>query len=295
MKKNKPFLKIIISLVIAVLLFIVLLLTEKSMLSDYDKITVVVAKQDIPEGIEITNENYNQYFTTCEVNKEVNSEGIVKNITKKEKVQNDTTNKENKTIETCVLDGCITTTNIYKNEIIYEKDFVSTNDLLDGIEVPTEVTFSVNSIDAALGGSIRPGQLVDITVYSDKKEASFYILKNAYIYKAMDESGKLISNDDTETSATMFTIIVDRDFAREFYAALNIGDVSIAWPSEPGKYTEYTNSDLFMLDDSLYTLYYPENSNNDEYSESNESLVDESESEAENNESDEYEDTSEDE
>lgn len=245
--KNKSILKIGISLVIAILLFVVLIMTEQSILSDYEKVKVVVVKQDVPKGTEITSENVDKYFKEYEVDKNLEAEGSFKELRvtnakektdkKDEKVE---TSKQDKK-ETCTLEGYVTLDEIKKNEILNEKDLRKKNDMLAGIDLPTEVTFKVNTIDASLGGSLRSGTMVDITVYSNRDQVSNYVLKNAYIYKAMAENGQLVGNDDTSTNTTMFTVIVDRSFVTEFYAAMQRGEVSLAWPSEPGEYTEFDN------------------------------------------------------
>ena len=230
--KNKSILKIGISLVIAILLFVVLIMTEQSILSDYEKVKVVVVKQDVPKGTEITAKNVDTYFNMYEVDKKLEAEGSFKTLKK-------TDEKTKK--ETCTLEGYVALDEIKKNEILNEKDLRKKNDMLAGIDLPTEVTFKVNTIDASLGGSLRSGTMVDITVYSNRDQVSNYVLKNAYIYKAMAENGQLVGNDDTSTNTTMFTVIVDRSFVTEFYAAMQRGEVSLAWPSEPGEYTEFDN------------------------------------------------------
>lgn len=230
--KNKSIIKIVISLVIAILLFVVLLMTEQSVLSDYEKVQVVVVKQDVPKGTEITAKNTDTYFKIYEVDKKLEAEGSFKTL----KTTDEKTKKE-----TYTLEGYVALDELKKNEILNVKDLKKKNDMLAGIEIPTEVTFKTNTINSALGGSLRSGSMVDITVYSSKDQISNYVLKNAYIYKAMAENGQLVTNDDTSTNTTMFTVIVDRSFVNEFYAAMQRGAVSLAWPSEPGQYMEFDN------------------------------------------------------
>ena len=66
-EKKGVAMKLLGSFLVAMALFGVLVGVEKNLLSDYEKVSVVLCKTDVPKGTKITKENVNQYFYDYEV------------------------------------------------------------------------------------------------------------------------------------------------------------------------------------------------------------------------------------
>ena len=85
MKKKAGIKSIVVSFILAILVFAVLLIIEGALLDDYEKASVVIASKDIPAYTEITDSNIDNYFEVIQIPKDIK---IIDAYTSIEEVKN---------------------------------------------------------------------------------------------------------------------------------------------------------------------------------------------------------------
>lgn len=199
--------KFFLALIMAIIVFIALLVLQTGITQKYEKQGVVVAKQEITANVDITKENLKTYFTVVDKDVTKLTEGVIK--------------AEN--IDSLV--GCITKETIAKGQeitplVLYSEELI--NDEIRKIasqENLVETSFTVASISDANAGTLRRGDIIDITIYYTTSETKnnpeetivkSTTLENVYIAHAYDGSGLEIVAGAT-TPATMFKIVASED------------------------------------------------------------------------------------
>lgn len=199
-KNNTTFIRIITCLIFAVVIFVILVNVEKNMMKQYEKISVVVCKENISEQSDITKKNKKDYFKVVQVPKNIVPENVYKSL------------KE--------VPSGLTTKNIYKKEILIKDDIKSSKSFVKDIEDPVITSISIKSLDKAVGGVLRRGDRVDISIITDDSGSKSLLLSNVYIIEAMNSSGEKLTKDKKE-AATIFNIIVNKDDAQMLKEVVN--------------------------------------------------------------------------
>lgn len=192
-KEKGTFIKIVVSLVFALIIFIVLINVEKSMMKNYEKTKVVVCKKNIEKQMEITKDNVNNYFELIEVPSNIVPDTAIKKIED--------------------VNFGITLTNISKKEILRKDDIVSNDKLVKDIKNPVITSISIKTLDKAVGGVLRKGDIVNISLVREDNDKTL-LLKKVYILEAMNSSGEILSKDSVG-AATIFNIVVDKKDAQK--------------------------------------------------------------------------------
>lgn len=199
---------IFFSLVAAISIFFVLIKVEASILEDYEKNTVVVALQEVKNGVEITNENVEDYFKIKDVDKTL--------IT-------------NNTVE--ILDymiGYIVKNDISMGEIVSKNDLIAKSSILANIKEPIETSFKASDLSEVVGGVLRPGDLINISVINKETAENDEIIKNVYVSQSFDSSGSGLDQETEDKSALTINIIIDKEFESEFNSRINQGKVRVS-------------------------------------------------------------------
>ena len=199
-KNNATFIRIITCLMFVVVIFVILVNVEKNMMKKYEKISVVVCKENVSEQSDITKKNKKDYFEVIQVPKNIVPENIYKSL------------KE--------VPSGLTTKNIYKKEILIKDDIKSSKSFIKDIEDPVITSISIKSLDKAVGGVLRRGDRVDISLITDDSGSKSLLLSNVYIIEAMNSSGEKLTKDKKE-AATIFNIIVNKDDAQMLKEVVN--------------------------------------------------------------------------
>lgn len=201
-RKNKPdnkkvnLNKLVISFILAIILFFILISIEAGILNNYEKISLVRAKTDIKAGTEITPENRDTYFYM--------GEAAVNQCIDKPVVD---LNKLNQTV---------ITRDVLKNETIASQYIKSGNYNLAQMNNPIEVSLNVNTISDAVGGILRKGDKIDISVFNEETGESEVLFQDVYIQKALDNSGTEIDLYSKDKPATVINILIERDKQKVF-------------------------------------------------------------------------------
>lgn len=198
---------IIVILIIAVAVFAVLLTIEKHEVEKYERISFLVAVNDVPAGTKLTDKNVREYFETRKCDVSLKNQYAVKNYED--------------------LDGTYVKNTIYANTIIYEYQFSNADFTNENVTDRVKVSFTANLADALIG-TLRMGDIVTLyVVNSQTAEIRELLNYPVIIEEAFDTSGVLIKAGDETTLATNYTITIDKSDEAAFYEKLSTGNVKI--------------------------------------------------------------------
>ncbi len=183
--------KLLISFILAVILFVILINIEAGMLKNYEKTTVVRAKRDIMAGTEISKENLEEFFYLGEV---MASQSMEEPVTKLN-----------------ILENKVITDDLLKNEALSHSDIRTKDYSIQELSEPVEIAVKVTDLAEAVGGILRKGDRIDISVYDKETKECETILTNVCVQKALDQSGKEIDVYAKDSPATMINILIERN------------------------------------------------------------------------------------
>lgn len=213
---------VFLSLLLTAGLFVGLIFLQNYLSEEITYKTVIVAKSDIPENTIFTKENATKYLKFKQINILDAPNGTL--------------------ISADFILGKKNIVPIIEGEYIFDKDFEDLKVYTEYIENPIEVSLDVSTVSYSYGGKLRGGDLINIIVSTssnpndkantnetvinkdtedteenDKMETqkyfggySSYLLKNVYVSKALDASGKEIPSTDVLNNANILILIIDK-------------------------------------------------------------------------------------
>lgn len=216
---------VIVSLLVAVIVYAVMLNAEKTALSDYEKGTVYVTTKPVPKGTMITAD----YITQKEVDKSLIPSGAVSN-------PEDLTDL----ISVYAVDpGSIITTGM----------FTAVNDITKDMTQPVVAGFKADDLYQVVGGVLRSGDRINIYQvnenankgdtsqslantdaegnWTETYSTASLVWGNVFVQEVFDSAGTVISTADTTTPAQRINIYMDNDNVAFFYAALAQGSLRV--------------------------------------------------------------------
>ena len=206
MSKKSKFSHIAISLIGAIILFCTLLGVEAKILAPNGKAKVLIAKSDIDENTVITSKNIDKLFKEKEVDGELE---VTKSVKDKKDLINTVTTKE-----------------INKNEVISKNSFIDKDNLLAKIENPVETSIKVSDLSQVVGGILREGDIIDISVINSTSGESKVVLENVYVDKAIASDGTEIDREKNAV-ATVLNIIISKEEEEILNTEIDKGTVRI--------------------------------------------------------------------
>ena len=211
-KKTGAVKGLIIALLLAIAVFTVIIGTEHTLLTKYEKVTVVVAKKEIPAGTFITAGNKSEYFGTMELPEDAVQDNAIKSLKdiKEYQVSYDMQKKEQLT----------------KNKMLNV-----TSDILASYENPVEASLKVDNISKAVSGTLRGGDRVDIVGYVYNEETAdkelTTILENVYVSGVYDTSGIEVTVEDGTNTGIIFNFILEKADYTTFASAVENGGIQL--------------------------------------------------------------------
>lgn len=202
----------LISLTIGVMLFVLLLKVESVALEKYQTNYVVVAKQDIASGENIQRIDIKKYFKCVQVN----SACAVDGFSSLEELEVWMGDKDNLLIKD----------DIKEKEIVYAEKFSCVEKGYEQYEQPVEVGVKVSSYEYCVGGILRTGDLVDLSIVN-LDVGSEIILEDVLILKAFDSSGAEIVPEDKDTVSVGFNLMMEKRDFEAYNTALENGTIRI--------------------------------------------------------------------
>ncbi len=195
MIKSKKIKITLINLILIIVLFVGMLLVEKNILKPNGSFNGLIAINDVAKGTLITEQNINSLFKEKDdIDGELQVNGVAK--TKEE------------------LLNLIANENLNKGEIISMDSFITKNSILKDIKDPVETSFNVTDISQVVGGTLRKGDLIDISVIDNNTNESTEVLKNVYVEKAISSDGKEIDRSSDLSAITINIIVSKTDEAK---------------------------------------------------------------------------------
>lgn len=195
---------IIVSLLVAVIVYVVMLNAEKTALSDYEKGTVYVTTKPVPKGTLITAD----YITQKEVDKSLIPSGAV-------------SNPED-------LTDLISVYAVDQGSIITTGMFTAVNDITKDMTQPVVAGFKADDLYQVVGGVLRSGDRINIyQVTDDNWTDASLVWGNVFVQEVFDSAGAVISTSDSTTPAQRVNIYMDNDNVAAFYAALAQGSLRV--------------------------------------------------------------------
>ena len=207
MKNIKPK-SLIISACVAIVVFIALLFVEKSLLKPNGTVEGFVAVSDIDKGTVITEENISKLFT-----EKNNIDGALE-VSGAVKTKDELINK-------------VAKENINKGEVVSNNSFISKDDKFKDINDLVEVSFNVSDISQVVGGILRSGDIIDISIIDNNTNESMIVLEDIYVDKAISSDGLQIDRS-SDLSALTINILVSKDNSEKLNSYLNKGTLRIS-------------------------------------------------------------------
>ena len=199
--------KLLGSFLVAVALFGVLVGAEKNLLSDYEKVSVVLCKTDVPKGTKITKENVSQYFYDYEVDIALVNDTCIKD--------------KNEVIDTVVEKS------LSAHEILRKDDCTKEAEIYNKFSNPVEASITATNPGDIVSGTIRRGDYVDIAVVNKDTLEYDLMLKKVYVVDAFTSTGEKVDDGVEGTAATMLTVVEEKNNLAKFYSARETGNVIV--------------------------------------------------------------------
>lgn len=202
---------IMISLFIAVALFLGLTILQQNLLAPNGTSKVYVANQTIEKGTVLDNQNLNTLFTKTELNNEAIIEGAIYT--------------EDELLE---LEGKILSRDMLKGEGLSSLRVIDKDDILANSDYVVEIGINSGDISEVVGGILREGDLVNISSIDPVTKESVLLLDNVYIDKAFSSDGTRISRTDSMAAARVNVLVTSREAEANLNKAIELGGIKIS-------------------------------------------------------------------
>lgn len=196
---------IITALIASIIIFVMLLYTEKKALATEEKSSVCVAMCEIPAGTDINAVTVKQYFEIRDMYVSVIPQNAITDFN--------------------LLIGKNTYINISPGMITTYEMFKKSDIGSSGMEEPVLLGFKVDDIYQVAGGILREGDRIDIYTVDDEGDAKLR-WENIYIEDVFDSAGEELDKTD-EGRAIRFNIYLEKDDVGKFYSNLESGNIRV--------------------------------------------------------------------
>ncbi len=198
----------IFALVAALGLFFSLMMTERSVLADYEKSKVIVAKKTVPEGLLINSGNMNEYFEE----RETDSNTVPVNALK----------------DTVLIDGMWSKCLVGTGTVVCDSMFSYKSEALNKLKDPVIAGIKAEDIYQLAGGMIRGGDSIRIYSIKDEDETKVNLLwDDVTVEKVFDSAGNIIDDSDQKTGAVRLNVYISAQDVEKLYENIGEGSVRI--------------------------------------------------------------------
>ena len=194
------------ALVAAVAVFVVMLQIEKNTLATYEKAPIYTASREIPKGLMITEDNWNEYFKEIMLEKSAIPDTAICTVEQ--------------------ISGLVAKVTVTEGAYLMADMFENRNDITAQMTEPVVAGLRAEDLYQVVGGVLRAGDRIHIYVVDEEGKASL-AWENVYVQGVFDQSGATISNDDRNTAAQRINVYLDKKRVEEFYSRLHAGTLRI--------------------------------------------------------------------
>lgn len=193
--------------VAAMATFFILLQIEKNALSAYEKITVWAAKCELADGLEIREQGWEDYFEEIEIDKNKVPEEWVEELSD--------------------LTGMRTAIRIPRGSILTDSMFTGEDAYVSHLQNPIIVGCKSEDLFQVVSGVLRKGDMVHIYTVNEELGETYLLWENVMVYQTFDTAGNSISSQDTATPAARVNLLLEEDYAEQFYHELDHGSLRV--------------------------------------------------------------------
>jgi len=122
----------------------------------------------------------------------------------------------------------VTCVSLDKGEIISKNRLISKTNILKGITHPVEVSFEASDLSQVVGGILRKGDIINISVINSLSKTNMEVLNSAYVEKVFDTSGVRIEKTQKDASAVILNVIIDNSAVKDFNEKISTGEVRVS-------------------------------------------------------------------
>lgn len=208
-KRSFSFKMLVVSLLLAIVVFIFLLCIQSEILNKKVQVQVVKAVVDMKENTVITRENVSDYFAVTKVSEDLKMIDSVETLDS--------------------LIDLVTTDAIGTNEMVKKDDFINKDSLLKNVKDKVEVSLDVDKSSQAVGGILREGDIISINVVNmDTIQNEPVLDYDVFVSKAFSSDGTRIDKDNALSSATIINVIIDKKDLQTFNEKINLGTIRMS-------------------------------------------------------------------
>lgn len=167
-------------------------------------------------------------FTECNAKTEINKDNVNRYFSVIKVVKQTKPENTYASLDEVVADGTIYVDGNYvKNEVLTKEKVVSERKIEDAYTDKVEASFKVAAFDAAVGGTIRAGDRINITVV-DSTGIEKYSIDNVYVAATFTSDGTLVKENDTTAIAVGFKIWLNGSELTDFNTNISAGIVKVS-------------------------------------------------------------------
>jgi hypothetical protein len=191
---------------VALAVFVVMLQTEKNILSGYERGEIYVAADNITSGQAITEENIESFVELKSMEKEMIPDNAVADIS--------------------ALAGKNADRDIDSGTILTLGMFETVNGETLGMSEPVIAGIKADDLYQFTDGVLRAGDR--ICIYNEDEDGNVRLKwSNIYVQQVFDGSGRTIAVNDTENAAQRINVYMDKSDIEEFYTDISSGTVRV--------------------------------------------------------------------
>lgn len=210
--------RLVISFVISAMFFCLCLVLIRSLTAEEETVSVWITTKEIPENLKVS-DTWAGYCERKEVPVSLAPEGAVQDIGQ--------------------IMGQYAECSISKNQILSSGMFRDKAAAAALFEEPIEVSVGAGSLAQIVGGTVREGDLVNISAVKGSYVTSadgvstysyqaIPITEKAYVTKTFTTAGAVVDSQDTEQPVTIINIIISAEQENAFNTALEEGTLRIS-------------------------------------------------------------------
>jgi hypothetical protein len=191
---------------VAIVVFVIMMQTEKDMLSGYERGDIYAAANYIAKGQVITEENIGSLVVQKSMEKEMIPDNAVSDST--------------------ILIGKAAEWNIDSGAVLTLGMFETVDAETLGMSEPVIAGIKADDLYQFADGVLRAGDR--ICIYGEDSDGNVRLKwSNIYVQQVFDSAGKTIPVYDTENAAQRINIYMDKSDIEEFYTDISSGTVRV--------------------------------------------------------------------
>ena len=207
MKKDKIWIgSMIAALVAAVGIYVMMIQTERKMLSEYERGEIYVAVKEIPRGTELDSSNMGDYLERKELDKNVIPAAA---LTDPEQIE-----------------GLNAVWTIDVGTLLTKGMFEQRNEITGKMQQPVIAGFKADDLYQVVGGVLRAGDRIHIYTVTENGTANV-IWQKVYVQQVFDSAGNSIGGEDRSSSAQRVNVYLDAADVEYFYTELARGTLRV--------------------------------------------------------------------